>query len=159
MHWEWKNCSVAWHDMHKGRSLTPTLILEAVASKDLWIWYAFFGMPGSHNDINVLDHSPIFDSIVIGQIPPIIPHPTTVKEKLFAQRQEAYRKTVERAFGVLQSKWAITQGPSTNGAALICPLVAVRMVSQTAAVTLFKVAIVLSGLCSVLPIGDPKEEN
>ncbi|XP_059658562.1 uncharacterized protein LOC132304873 [Cornus florida] len=40
-----------------------------------------------------------------------IPHPTTRKEKLFAQRQEACRKDVEWAFRVLQSKWAITQGP------------------------------------------------
>ncbi|XP_059650285.1 uncharacterized protein LOC132296055 [Cornus florida] len=58
-----------------------------VALQDLWIWHALFGMPGSHNDINVLDHSPT------------IPHPTTGKEKLFAQRQEACRKDVERAFG------------------------------------------------------------
>jgi hypothetical protein len=30
------------------------LVLEAVADKDLWIWHAFLGMAGSHNDINVL---------------------------------------------------------------------------------------------------------
>ncbi|XP_059663879.1 uncharacterized protein LOC132309603 [Cornus florida] len=69
MHWEWKNCPVTWHGTHKGRSHTPTLILEAVASKDLWIWHTFFRMPGSHNDINVLYHSPVFDSIITGQIP------------------------------------------------------------------------------------------
>ncbi|XP_059663488.1 uncharacterized protein LOC132309169 [Cornus florida] len=40
-----------------------------------------------------------------------IPRPTTEKEKLFAQRQEAVRKDVERAFGVLQIRWAITHGP------------------------------------------------
>ncbi|XP_059669153.1 uncharacterized protein LOC132314295 [Cornus florida] len=40
-----------------------------------------------------------------------IPHPTTANEQLFAQRQEACRKDVERVFGVLQSKWAITKGP------------------------------------------------
>ncbi|XP_059658675.1 uncharacterized protein LOC132305005 [Cornus florida] len=106
MHWELKNCPVA-----KGRFHTDTLILEAVASKDLWIWHAFFRMLGSHNDINVLDHSLVFDSIAIGQIPLTIPHPTTVKEKLFAKRQEACRKDVERAFGVLQRKWTITHGP------------------------------------------------
>ncbi|XP_059639611.1 uncharacterized protein LOC132281984 [Cornus florida] len=133
MHKEWKNCRVAWHGANKGRSYTPTLILEEVASKDLWIWHAFFGMLGSHDDINVLDHSSVFDNIVTGQIPPvnfimnghyhkigyylsdsiypkwatmmqIIPHPTTTKEKLFAQRPEAYRKDVERVFVVLQIK-------------------------------------------------------
>jgi hypothetical protein len=28
---------------------------EAVPSYDLWIWHVFFGLFGSHNDINVLD--------------------------------------------------------------------------------------------------------
>ncbi|XP_059639643.1 uncharacterized protein LOC132282019 [Cornus florida] len=40
-----------------------------------------------------------------------ISHPTTIKEKLFAQRQEACRKDMEWAFGVLQIKWATMQGP------------------------------------------------
>ncbi|XP_059635917.1 uncharacterized protein LOC132278114 [Cornus florida] len=40
-------------------------------SKDLWIWHAFFGMPGSNNDINVPDYSPVFYSIVTGQILPV----------------------------------------------------------------------------------------
>ncbi|XP_059663393.1 uncharacterized protein LOC132309056 [Cornus florida] len=71
MNWEWKNCPVEWHGTHKGRSGKNTLILEAVASQDLWIWHAFFGMTGSHNDINVLDHSSIFNGIVNGQLPPV----------------------------------------------------------------------------------------
>lgn len=54
MHWGRNNCPTAWHKMHRGHKKEPTIILEAVASKDLWIWHAFFGMPGSHNDINVL---------------------------------------------------------------------------------------------------------
>lgn len=59
MHWSWKNCPAAWHRMYRGYKKEPTIILEAVASKDLWIWHAFFGMPGSHNDINVL-HDQIY---------------------------------------------------------------------------------------------------
>ena len=47
----------------------PSLILEAVASYDLWIWHAFFGLPGSHNDINVLDRSPIFTDLAKGRAP------------------------------------------------------------------------------------------
>jgi len=43
-----------------GHKKEPTIILEVVASKDIWIWHTFFGMPGSHNDINVLQRSPIF---------------------------------------------------------------------------------------------------
>ena len=39
-------------------------------------------------------------------------NPLTVKEKVFTQRQEAARKDVERAFGVLQSRWSILYHPS-----------------------------------------------
>jgi hypothetical protein len=41
--------------MFTGRGKHPTMILEAVASYDLWIWHAYFGLPGSCNDINVLE--------------------------------------------------------------------------------------------------------
>ncbi|XP_059654472.1 uncharacterized protein LOC132301215 [Cornus florida] len=71
MHWEWKNCPVEWQGIYRGQSGKNTLILEAVTSQDWWIWHAFFGMPGSHNDINVLDHSSIFNGIINGQLPPV----------------------------------------------------------------------------------------
>ncbi|XP_059650480.1 uncharacterized mitochondrial protein AtMg00810-like [Cornus florida] len=82
---------------------------------------------GSHNDINVLDHSLVFDNIVTGQMPPVnfvmnghyhrmgyylsdgiypkwttliqtILHPTLAKEELFAQRQEAYKERCGTSF-------------------------------------------------------------
>ncbi|KAI3681348.1 hypothetical protein L6452_36140 [Arctium lappa] len=38
MHWEWKNCPVAWKGQFtRGDHGSPTIILEAVASVDLWI--------------------------------------------------------------------------------------------------------------------------
>ena len=46
--------------MYSGHVHEPKIILEAVASYDLWIWHAFFGLPGSHNDINVLERSSVF---------------------------------------------------------------------------------------------------
>ncbi|KAI3664965.1 hypothetical protein L6452_43580 [Arctium lappa] len=95
MHWEWKNCPVAWKGQFtRGDHGSPTIILEAVASVDLWIWHAFFGIAGSRNDINSF------------------PCPQDAKRKLFKQRQESARKDVERAFGVLQSRWSIIKGPS-----------------------------------------------
>ena len=42
MHWSWKNCPTAWHGMYRGYKIEPTIILKAVASKDLWIWHALF---------------------------------------------------------------------------------------------------------------------
>uniref|UniRef100_A0A0D3ATT2 DDE Tnp4 domain-containing protein n=1 Tax=Brassica oleracea var. oleracea TaxID=109376 RepID=A0A0D3ATT2_BRAOL len=37
MHWEWKNCPTAWKGQYSLGSGKPTIVLEAVASYDLWI--------------------------------------------------------------------------------------------------------------------------
>jgi hypothetical protein len=57
MHWKWKNCPFAWQGMYKGHKGGCNVVLEAVADLDIWILHAFFGMAGSHNDINVLQCS------------------------------------------------------------------------------------------------------
>ncbi|KAJ0814438.1 putative harbinger transposase-derived protein [Helianthus annuus] len=44
----------------------PAMMLEAIASQDLWIWHTFFGMPGPHNDINIIHHSPLFNDLING---------------------------------------------------------------------------------------------
>ncbi|XP_074266901.1 uncharacterized protein LOC141590193 [Silene latifolia] len=92
MHWKWKNCPNAWKGQFQGRNSSPAVILEAVASQDLWIWHSYFGTPGSANDLNVLNRSPVFDALLNG---------------LFATKQESVRKDVERAFGVLQARFAV----------------------------------------------------
>ncbi|XP_018510902.2 uncharacterized protein LOC103846225 [Brassica rapa] len=46
MHWEWKNCPTAWKGQYTGGSGKPTIVLEAVALQDLWIWHVFFRLPG-----------------------------------------------------------------------------------------------------------------
>ncbi|XP_021744211.1 uncharacterized protein LOC110710246 [Chenopodium quinoa] len=141
MHWDWKNCPTAWKAQYAGRNKTATLILEAVADQDLWIWHAFFGMPGSCNDLNVFYRSPVFDDVLQGHAPPInfwvnghqyelayyladgiyprwptfiqgITHPQVQKDKLFTDQQAAVRKDVERAFGVLQARFAILRQPA-----------------------------------------------
>ena len=125
--------------MYTGHFHEPTIILEAVASRNLWIWHAFFGLPGSHNDINVLHRSPLFAKLAEGQASKVcfninghnykmgyyladgiypswatfvktIPEPQGNKKKYFAKAQESVRKDVERAFGVLQSRFAIVRG-------------------------------------------------
>uniref|UniRef100_A0A2N9H634 DDE Tnp4 domain-containing protein n=1 Tax=Fagus sylvatica TaxID=28930 RepID=A0A2N9H634_FAGSY len=115
MHWKWKNCPTAWKGQYTGHSREPTLILEAVASYDRWIWHAFFGLPGSHNDINVLEHSSIFTELAQGRAPPVnysINAPLEAKKKHFARVQEACRKDVECAFGILQARFSIVRGPA-----------------------------------------------
>ncbi|KAL9684975.1 hypothetical protein QQ045_022419 [Rhodiola kirilowii] len=133
MHWEWKNCPTAWQGSHSGRKGRPTIILEAVASYDTWIWHSFIGVPEAQNDLNVLHQSDIFDPLLAGISPQVtykvngstytnsyyladgiypryssfvksIPNPQTEAEKLYTTKQESYRKDVERCFGILQSR-------------------------------------------------------
>jgi hypothetical protein len=141
MHWEWANCPTAWAGMYMGHKGKPTLILEAVATKDVRCWHAFFGLPGSHNDINVLRCSPVFDDLANGNTAPVnftvngnpyalgyyladgiypdwvtlvksISRPISNKQSVFAKQQEKCRKDVERFFGVFQAKWKIMHHPA-----------------------------------------------
>ena len=142
MHWQWKNCPVAWKGQFtRGDKGVPTIMLEAVASVDLWIWHAFFGVACSINDINVLNQSPLFNDVLHGYAPEVrfsvngttytrgyyladgiypewatfvksFSYPEDPKRLKFKEMQEAARKDVERAFGVLQSRWAIVRGPA-----------------------------------------------
>jgi hypothetical protein len=112
----------------------PTIVLEAVVSYNLWIWHTFFGLPGTLNNINILNQAPIFkqqsegllvsyevngnqynlgyyltDGIYLPYTTLIhsISEPPGAKKKHCAKLQEAYRNDVKRAFGVLQSCYAI----------------------------------------------------
>ena len=72
MHWHWQNCSITWKGQYtRDDQGVSTIMLEAVASHDLWIWHAFFGVPGSNNDINVLNQSPLFTNILQGRAPTV----------------------------------------------------------------------------------------
>ena len=112
-----------------------------MASQDLWIWHAYFGLPGSHNDINVLDRSPLFKNLLNWESPEchftinghhynrgyyladgiypdwavfikILSKPQGLEQKHFTKMQEACHKDVERAFGVLQACFAIVACPA-----------------------------------------------
>ncbi|XP_028075042.1 uncharacterized protein LOC114277350 [Camellia sinensis] len=69
MHCRWDKCLSAQAGAYTGHYHKPTVVLEAVASYDLWIWHAFFGMPGSLNDITVLDRLPLFAELTRGRAP------------------------------------------------------------------------------------------
>ena len=127
-HWDWRNCPTSLRgQFHRGDHQYPTMILEAVASNDLWIWHAYFGTAGSNNDINVLQRSPLLQADIQGKAPrcpfvlnnrtynggyyladgiypkwPIfvktILYPSDEKEEKYKKVQESARKDVERTF-------------------------------------------------------------
>ncbi|GJW96681.1 hypothetical protein Tco_0178489 [Tanacetum coccineum] len=70
-------------------------MLEAVADQRLWIWHAYFGVPGANNDLNVLYGSPLFDD-EIADIAPECP---------FIINGHTYRKCYYLADGIYQ-KWS-----------------------------------------------------
>jgi hypothetical protein len=117
-------------------------------------------MPGSNNDINVLQCSSIFSKLVEGHAPPVdfvindrhynkryyladgiypkwatfvktISSSILLKEVEFVKAQEDCRKNVERAFGVLQQRFAVVRFPlfelvqrsDVGGDELLCVLI------------------------------------
>jgi len=70
IHWEWKNCSLGWkREFAKGVYKVLTLILEAIAAYDLWIWDAFFRCLETLNDLNVLDCSLVLQELYKDRAP------------------------------------------------------------------------------------------
>lgn len=139
LHWEWDGCRVANHGQFtQGNRKHATMILEAVASQDLWFWHCYFGPAGSNNDLNVLQMSPIFNHILNGTAPDTsfqlvgrdfqhgyylvdgiyhewavfvktIAFPDNEVTVKFKRAQERARKDIERAFGALKKRWGILQ--------------------------------------------------
>ncbi|XP_047965105.1 uncharacterized protein LOC125209547 [Salvia hispanica] len=117
----------------------------AALTTRLWIWHAYIGVAESNNDLNVLQSSPLFNDQCNGVGPAIgfvaddnqhnmgyyladgiypnwpvfvkmVKHAVGQKKSYFATRQEAVRKDVERAFGVLQSRWGMWTNEDDTGA-------------------------------------------
>ncbi|KAJ9553805.1 hypothetical protein OSB04_017850 [Centaurea solstitialis] len=142
MHWYWKNCPMAWRgQFHRGDHTGPSVILEAVASQDQWIWHAFFGVLGATNDIIVVNQSPIFNDLFENKAPNssfvvnnthynhgyyladgIYPEWTTFVKAFrypveeprvhFKTRQESAKKDIERTFATLKDKWHVVKYPA-----------------------------------------------
>nr|XP_043637926.1 uncharacterized protein LOC122608920 [Erigeron canadensis] len=137
MHWPWRNCPTTWQGQYTcGDKGHPKIMIEVVASYDLWISHAYFGPAGSNNDINVLNESDLFGQLLEDRAhvvnftangeqftkgyylaDGIYPEWSTLvksfkcpmdpKTTKFKRYQEAARKDVEHAFGVLQGHFQI----------------------------------------------------
>ncbi|XP_076885600.1 uncharacterized protein LOC143535141 [Bidens hawaiensis] len=104
--------------------------LQAIASYDLWVWSAYFGILGSNNNINVLEASPVVEDYISATIPIAslwandkhYPHryylglhfrcrtsrpcdPIDENKWYLKKVQESLRNDIERCFGVLRQRW------------------------------------------------------
>ena len=139
-HIKWNMCPAGYKGSYSGRKKRPTVILEAVVDAKLRFVHHFVGYPGACNDLNVLRGSPIMELIESDKYPKVsyklgeeeferpfimvdgiypkwslfsstVPHPTNERERLYKTFQEALRKDVERAFGILKKQWKILFHP------------------------------------------------
>nr|XP_043639316.1 uncharacterized protein LOC122610389 [Erigeron canadensis] len=110
MHCGWRNCLVAWQgQLHARRQEAPTIMLEAVASYDLWIWdlKVEFSVNGHRFGKGYYLTDGIYPEWVT--LVKSFKCPKDPKTTKFKRYQEAARKDVERAFGVLQGHWQIVE--------------------------------------------------
>jgi Plant transposon protein len=67
MHVYWRTCPTAWKGQYQGKHKgKASIVLEAVADYNTWFWHTAFGPPGSNNDINIWDRSPLLKAILSG---------------------------------------------------------------------------------------------
>ena len=131
---------MAWQGDFDDREGKKSIILEAVVDQGLHIWHIYFGLPGSNNDLNVLDRSSLIHDMLTGTTCDMtfevngqmyncyylladgiypqwscfvqnIHNPEDEKRQHFAKSHKACMKDVERCFGVLQARFAIVRNP------------------------------------------------
>ena len=136
MHWKWKLCPAALQWAFQDKDKKMSIILEAMCNQNLWVWHAFFGLPGGNNNLNVLDRRPLVRKLVEGNANSVgfgvngnwyekyyllangiypkwscfvqsLQDPDDQKKSNFSGAQESARKDVERCFGVMQARWSI----------------------------------------------------
>lgn len=133
MHVPWKNAPKLWQGAYANRDKSTSIILQAWCDHDLYVHDIYVGRPGSNNDINALDRSPLFMDILNGKAfatrvdidGTVFPYhylladgiypeysflvrpmaSSNLMEEAFTTKQEAVRKNIERCFGVLQLQY------------------------------------------------------
>ena len=134
VHVVWTMCPIAIQGSHKGRYKFPTFNNEASCDSSLRFLHFYAGAPGNLNDLSVLRQGsfvsllkqlPKVDIVVGGSsfnfpffftdgiYPPwavLVKAPRVARseaEGKFIKKQESVRKDIERAFGILKSRFKI----------------------------------------------------
>ncbi|KAL4584173.1 hypothetical protein LXL04_008765 [Taraxacum kok-saghyz] len=124
------------------------MVLEEVASQDLWFWHTYFGLAGSNNDLNILQVSSVFDHILKGSAPDTsfevngtqfqhgyylfngiyhdwavfvkkIQYSDDAVRERYKGAQERARKDMERAFEPSKNKYVIILGQTRKDRLLL----------------------------------------
>jgi hypothetical protein len=67
-HTFWKNCPKAWQGSYKGKEKAASIVMEAVSDYNLYLWYISYGYPGTLNDKNILNVSPMLERMIDGSL-------------------------------------------------------------------------------------------
>ncbi|KAJ9560431.1 hypothetical protein OSB04_005591 [Centaurea solstitialis] len=94
MHWDWKNCPVAWRGQyHRGKAPDSSFTVNGRQYK-----HGYYLADGIY---------PKWTTFVKAYR-----YPTEPERIAFTERQESARKDIERAFAMLKSKWHIVKYPA-----------------------------------------------
>ncbi|GLT54221.1 hypothetical protein SLA2020_274380 [Shorea laevis] len=112
MHWQWKNCPAAWTSIFTWSSHEPTMILEAVASQDLWIWHGVFWVTGQYsvNGHNYTTGYYLADGIYPAVVNLCKDNFLSTGKSKFAAAQESQERTVELHLECFNARFAIIRG-------------------------------------------------
>ncbi|CAL2240387.1 unnamed protein product [Prunus armeniaca] len=104
MHWQWHNCLTGWQEEYENQKGQKTCLL---------------GQSPVFDEVTYQINNTIYSGayyLAEGIYPrwttfvKTILNPQSEKERSFVSFQEGYRKDVERCFGILQARWAISRG-------------------------------------------------
>ena len=68
--WEWHQCLTGMAGAYHSRKGQRSVVVEAVCDVGLWMWHLFVGAPGSINNINAMQQSPLYLDVTGGRWPP-----------------------------------------------------------------------------------------
>lgn len=141
-HWAWAKCPKSFQGQFRnGRKDYCSVVMEAGCSPDRRIWHLFCTIPGTCNDINILDSSPLFDDILSGESPVFkyqlngndyswlyylvdgiypawrifarpLSQPANECDANYTKEHEGARKDIECTFGILKKKFLIVKHPA-----------------------------------------------
>nr|GEW37635.1 hypothetical protein [Tanacetum cinerariifolium] len=110
MHWEWKNCLVAW----QASANNDINVLDNSPLFDDLLDDLAHAVPYVVNGVEYRNGYYLADGIYPewASFVKSFTVATDLKHTYFKQRQESARKDVERTFGVLQGRWGLIQQPA-----------------------------------------------